>query len=225
MRIGIFGGSFDPVHLGHLWIGEAATEQLQLDRLLWVPSATQPLKPAGPTAGDQQRLEMLRLAIAGRDGHQVDPREIQRSGVSYTLDTVTQLGDEYPAAELFLIIGSDSLESMPRWHQPKQLLSRVTLSVVQRGGQGEIDFQVLQGMVDRQRIDQFSAAVIQMPVIEISSRDIRSRVGQGRGIRYRVTRAVEAYIDAEGLYRSDDDHERVSAPSRRMERANHKRDP
>lgn len=200
MRIGIFGGSFDPVHLGHLWIGEAATEKLALDRLLWIPSATQPLKPGGPVASNDQRLEMLRLAISGRGGHEVDDREIRRSGVSYTVDTVAELQQQHPGAELFLIIGSDSLASMRRWHQPQQLLSGVTLAVVQRGGEDEIDFSILQGLADQDRIDRFAQSVIQMPLIEISSSEIRSRAGQGSSIRHRVPRPVEAYINANDVY-------------------------
>ena len=200
MRIGIFGGSFDPVHLGHLWIGEAAMEKLALDRLLWIPSATQPLKPDGPVAGNEHRLEMLRLAIAGRTGHQIDDREIRRTGVSYTVETVAELRREEAESDLFLIIGSDSLESMRSWHQPERLLSQVSLAVVQRGGENPIDFSVLEGLVDRDRIQSFGANVIEMPVIEISSSEIRSRAGQGSSIRHRVPRAVEAYITANAVY-------------------------
>lgn len=201
MRIGIFGGSFDPVHLGHLWIAEAATERLALDRLLWIPSATQPLKPDGPVAGNEQRLEMLRLAISGRAGHEVDDREIRRAGVSYSVDTVTELGKENPGADLFLIIGSDSLSSMRRWHQPERLLSQVVLAVVQRGGEEPIDFSVLQGLVGQDCIDLFRQCVIEMPVIEISSSEIRERAGQGSSVRHRVPRAVEAYLAANRVYR------------------------
>lgn len=201
MRIGIFGGSFDPVHLGHLWIAEAATEKLALDRLLWIPSATQPLKPDGPVAGNEQRLEMLRLAISGRAGHEVDDREIRRAGVSYSVDTVAELGKENPGADLFLIIGSDSLSSMRRWHQPERLLSQVVLAVVQRGGEESIDFSVLQGLVGQDCIDLFRQCVIEMPVIEISSSEIRERAGQGSSVRHRVPRAVEAYLAANRVYR------------------------
>jgi nicotinate-nucleotide adenylyltransferase len=204
MRIGIFGGSFDPVHLGHLWIAEAATESLALDRLLWIPSATQPLKPDGPLAGNEQRLEMLRLAISGRFGHEVDDREIRRAGVSYSVDTIAELKQENFDADLFLIIGSDSLSSMRRWHQPERLLSQVTLSVVQRGGEEPIDFSILQDLVDQDRIELFRRNVIEMPVIEISSSGIRKRVGQGSSIRHLVPRAVEAYLQANHVYRSNE---------------------
>lgn len=176
-------------------------ERLQLDQLLWIPSATQPLKPSGASASNEQRAAMVSLAIAGRAGHLVDERELRRSGVSYSVDTVRELKQQYPEAELYLIIGSDSLASMPRWHQPAELLSLVTLAVVQRGGEDPLDFSVLEGIVAAERVEQFRQAVIVMPEIEISSSEIRGRVGQGRSIRHRVPRAVEAYIEANRLYR------------------------
>ena len=206
-RIGIFGGSFDPVHVGHLWIAEAASESLDLDRLHWIPSSTGPLKPDGPVASDEQRIEMLKLAVAGRQGHVIDDRELRRSGISYTVDTVEELRGQFAEAELFLIIGSDSLQSMPRWHHPERLLSKVTLAVVRRGGEDAIDFAVLEGIVDRNRIDRFRDCVVKMPLIEISSSEIRSRAGQGRSIRHRVPRAVEAYINANGIYGAQAAHQ------------------
>ncbi|MCD0458285.1 nicotinate (nicotinamide) nucleotide adenylyltransferase [Roseiconus lacunae] len=202
MRLGIFGGSFDPVHVGHLWIAEAAWESLSLDRLHWIPTAAQPLKPGGASATPEQRAEMLRLAIGGREGFVVDDREIRRQGVSYTVETIAEMGTEFSDATLFLIIGSDSLASMQRWHEPARLLESVQLSVVQRGGEAEIDFDVLEGFVSTERIEQFKANVIKMPAIEVSSSDIRDRVCQGRSIRYRVPHAVEVYLKANKLYSS-----------------------
>ncbi|WP_149498071.1 nicotinate (nicotinamide) nucleotide adenylyltransferase [Roseiconus lacunae] len=202
MRLGIFGGSFDPVHVGHLWIAEAAWESLSLDRLHWIPTAAQPLKPGGASATPEQRAEMLRLAIGGREGFVVDDREIRRQGVSYTVETIAEMGTEFSDATLFLIIGSDSLASMQRWHEPARLLESVQLSVVQRGGEAEIDFDVLEGLVSTERIEQFKANVIKMPAIEVSSSDIRDRVCQGRSIRYRVPHAVEVYLKANKLYSS-----------------------
>ena len=140
MRIGIFGGSFDPVHIGHLWIAESALESLQLNEIRWIPAATSPLKRHGPIASDQDRLQMLRLAVAGADQHIVDDREIVRGEISYTVDTVSAIREDFPAAEIFLVLGSDSLASFQKWHQASKLLELVTLAVVQRGGQPPIDF-------------------------------------------------------------------------------------
>lgn len=201
MRIGIFGGSFDPVHIGHLWIAEAAKESLQLDHVRWIPAAKSPLKPDGPIASDQDRLQMVQLAVSGCDGHLVDDREIRRGKVSYTVDTLEEIAAEYSQAELFLIIGSDSLGSFPRWYRPDRLLELATPAVVQRGGEEPIDFSVLAGLADETRIEQISEYVIQMPIIELSSSELRQRVAAGRSVRFKVPRAVEALIDANDLYR------------------------
>ena len=200
MRLGIFGGSFDPIHIGHLWIGEAAVEMLSLDRLLWIPAARSPLKGRGPIAADAARLQMLRLALDATEKHVVDDREIRRGSVSYTVDTIDDVSAEYPDAETFLVIGSDSLATMRQWHQPERLLSKVTLAVVQRGGGSEIDFALLDGLVRPDRIDVFRQHVVKMPVIELSSSELRDRIAAGRSIRYRTPRAVESMIEAEGLY-------------------------
>lgn len=203
MRVGIFGGSFDPVHLGHLWIAEAAVEALGLDELRWIPAAQSPLKPGGPVASQQARLQMVQLAVSGCEKYRVDDRELRRGEVSYTVDTVAELRDEMPDAELCLIIGSDSLASFRQWHQPERLLQLVQLAVVQRGGEPDIDFSVLEGLADRERIDRMHDNLIKMPVIEISSSGIRTRIGQSKSIRFQVPRPVEALIKSQNLYEVD----------------------
>ena len=202
MRIGIFGGSFDPIHLGHLWIGQAAMESLSLDELRWIPAAQSPLKGKGPVASDQARLQMLNLALDAMDGHIVDNRELCRGSVSYTRDTVADLRAEFPAAEIVMVIGSDSLATMRKWHQPEILLSQVILAVVQRGGEKELDFSVLDGLVEPDRVEQFRKHVIKMPVIELSSSELRGRIANRRSIRFRTPRAVERYIATHSLYQS-----------------------
>lgn len=200
MRIGVFGGSFDPVHLGHLWIAEAAREALELSELRWVPAAQSPLKPSGTIASASQRVTMLQLALAGWEGHLIDDRELRRGEVSYTVDTMRELRNELPDVEWFLILGSDSLASIRQWHEPEKLLQLAVLAVVRRGGDPEPDYSVLKGLVEEERIERFRKSVIPMPLIEISSSEIRRRVAQGRSIRFRTPRAVEAFIQAEQLY-------------------------
>ncbi|TWT82807.1 Nicotinate-nucleotide adenylyltransferase [Planctomycetes bacterium CA13] len=200
MKIGIFGGSFDPIHLGHLWIAESAIETLGLDQVRWIPAAKSPLKPHGPVASDQDRLEMVRLAISGAEKHRLDDREIRRGEISYSVDTVADLQAEFPTDEFCLIIGSDSLALIHKWYQAKKLLERILPAVVQRGGEPDIDFSVLNGLVDPKRVKMIRDHVIKMPVIEISSSEIRERVAQGRSIRYRVPRSVEALLEARKIY-------------------------
>ena len=201
MRIGVFGGSFDPIHIGHLWIAEAALESLELSEVRWIPAATSPLKPDGPVASDEDRLGMLRLALSGCENHFIDDREIRRGDVSYTVDTISELQQDYPDAELFLIIGSYSLASIQKWHQPERLLGLIVPAVVQRGGEEGIDFSVLDDLVDQDRIELIRDHVIRMPVIEISSRDLRRRITEGKSIRFRTPRAVEAMIKAQSIYK------------------------
>ncbi len=200
MRVGIFGGSFDPIHLAHLWMAESAREQLQLDQVLLIPTATSPLKPHGPVGSDEQRLAMLGLAIGGDAVLVVDPREIRRGGNSFTIDTVRQLKDERPQDEFFLLMGRDAFASLRQWHRPADLLSEVLPCVFRRGGEPPIDWSVLEGLASPERTNEIRAAELEVPMIELSSGEIRHRVATGKRIRYRVPHAVEAFIAAEGLY-------------------------
>ncbi|MFG0287542.1 MAG: nicotinate-nucleotide adenylyltransferase [Rhodopirellula sp. JB044] len=200
--VAIYGGSFDPVHIGHLWIAEYALEQLPVDEVRWVPAATSPLKESGTVATDDQRIDMLRLVLSGQNGHVIDTREIDRSGVSFTVDTLEQLSSEHPNRRLFLVIGGDSLASFDRWKQPRRILELCTLAVVARGGMPSPDYTVLNDFAPAQKVSECRDAEIDMPQIEISSRDLRDRVLHSRSIRFRVPHAVEAFIQHEGLYRS-----------------------
>ena len=199
-RIGVFGGSFDPVHEGHLWIAEAARESLSLDEVRWVPAATSPLKRGGTVASDESRLQMVRLAISGNHSFVLDDRELRRGEISYTVDTIAEMKAEQPGDEFFLIIGSDSLASFDRWHQPTKLLEMVTPAVIQRGGDPSIDFSVLDRLTTFDHIESIRQQVVTMPLIEVSSTDLRNRIAAGRSIRYQVPAAVEALIQHDGLY-------------------------
>ncbi|MBB3208393.1 nicotinate-nucleotide adenylyltransferase [Rhodopirellula rubra] len=203
--IGIYGGSFDPVHLGHLWIAESALEQLPIEEVRWIPAATSPLKESGAVASDSQRLRMLRLALSGQTGHVIDTRELDRDGISFTVDTLEQLSKQFAEQRLFLIIGADSLASFDRWKTPARILELCTLAVVARGGMAPPDYRILDGFASEEKVRQCADAEIAMPVIEISSRDMRDRVKRSRSIRFRVPHAVAAYIRQESLYRSSEE--------------------
>ncbi len=202
MRIGILGGSFDPPHIGHLWIAEAVRETLKLDEIRWIPAAISPLKPGGPVASNEQRRQMVALAISGCSEYLVDDRELNRGDVSFTVDTLQSLTTEFPTAEFFLIMGSDSLASLQQWHQPERLLELATLVVLQRGAEDDIDFNVLSGLASKTQIERIREAQVSMPLIELSSSEIRARLRNGQSIRFRTCRSVEAYIRAEKLYRA-----------------------
>src|SRR5437773_2235954 len=163
MRLGVFGGTFDPVHLGHLILAEQCREQGQLDRVLFVPAAQPPHKPR-PQAAFAARVEMLQLALSGNAAFEIDELEAERTGPSYTADTLEELARRRPADELFLIVGADSLRDLPSWYQPERILQRANLLVVARP-----DAPPPQGLGLRSQ-------VVAMPPIGIASRDLRRRL-------------------------------------------------
>jgi nicotinate-nucleotide adenylyltransferase len=200
MRICIFGGSFDPVHYGHLLMAETAREQLSLDRLLFMPAAIAPHKKQRPQAADKHRVEMLNLALAGHPQLLVSTLEIDRQGVSYTVDTLRAMRAEHPGAELFFLMGADSLVDLPTWREPQAVCELAILAVVRRLGAPPPDFSGLAGIVAPERIALFERHEVEMPLIELRSTELRQRVAAGRSIRYRTPRAVEKYIQTHRLY-------------------------
>lgn len=192
MRIGIYGGTFNPIHVGHLIVIESVREQMQFDRLLFVPSASTPNKNDPALAPAADRLQMARLALEGNPDCEVSDIEIARGGLSYTIDTLRALGERHPGAELFLIIGADNLLEFPSWKAPQEILERAQLVVMNRPGYA--------APVDRSEVSRL-ARHVHVPQIGVSGTDIRRRVKMGRSIRYMVPRSVEEYIRLKGLYR------------------------
>jgi len=201
MRLGIFGGSFDPVHYGHLLLAESCREQCSLDQVWFLPAATAPHKRQAESAEAKHRIEMLRLALAGSETMRVETLEIDRGGVSYTVNTLAEIHKQNPDAELFLLMGADSLHDLPHWYKPEAICRQAIPVVVGRPGQQKPDFDVLAGLVSPQRLEEIRGCRVQSPLVDLSSSDIRQRVAEARSIRYRVSRAVEKYIETHGLYR------------------------
>jgi nicotinate-nucleotide adenylyltransferase len=201
MRIGIFGGSFDPIHQGHLILAEACREQVELDQVWFMPCAVQPHKNSGARATDRQRVEMIELAIAGHDGFSLSKIEIERGGTSYTVDTLKQIRESNSEDQLFLLMGDDSLESFESWREPKTICELAVPVIVNRPGSGKVDLSVLQQFVDGQRFELFQSSTVQSPMIEISSSNIRSSVADEKSIRYQIPRSVQKYIEINALYR------------------------
>jgi nicotinate-nucleotide adenylyltransferase len=201
MRIGIFGGTFDPIHYGHLLLAESCREQCQLDEIWFVPAATPPHKRTRELSPARERLAMLELAIAGHPSFRLSSLELDRGGVSYTVDTLEAIRAERPADELFLLMGADSLRDLPTWREPARLCEQATLVVVMRHGSPAPDLATLKSLFPADQAAQVRSLQIDMPVIELSSSDIRKRVAAGNSIRFRTTRAVEAFIDTHQLYK------------------------
>ena len=205
MRIGIFGGSFDPVHLGHLLVAECCREQAGLDRVVFVPAAVPPHKRDRTLAPAEDRLAMLRLATGGHDAFDVSTAEIDRGGVSWTVDTLADINAHHPAAELRLILGPDSLADLPTWRDPRRILDLAEPLVVERQSLDDVPALAavgpVAGLLGPERLARLVAGRVRMPAIGIRASDVRERVAAGRSIRYLVPRAVEAYVRAHGLYR------------------------
>lgn len=202
MRLGIFGGTFDPVHYGHLLLAECAREQCALDAVWFVPAAISPHKQQRHPAAAEARSEMLRLAIGGQDTFSVYTGEIERGGVSYTVETLERLAAEDASREMFLIMGADSLADLPTWREPTRICELATPAVVSRAGSPLPNFEVLQPLMSPERWELARRSAVEMPLIGLSATEIRRRVAAGKSIRYRTPRAVEMYITTRGLYRN-----------------------
>jgi nicotinate-nucleotide adenylyltransferase len=202
MRIGVFGGTFDPVHYGHLLAAECCREQCRLDQVWFLPAAVPPHKQHTDMASSEHRLAMLQLAIGGHEPFVLSRLEIDRGGLSYTVDTLASLVEQQPAAEWYFLMGSDSLADLPGWREPARICELATIVVVVRPSAPPPDFAPLAGMVSAARLQHMREHVVRMPLVDLSSREIRRCVAEGRSIRFRTPRAVEKYIETHGLYRS-----------------------
>lgn len=193
-RIGIYGGTFDPVHLAHLVLAEQCLEQLRLDAVWFIPAAISPFKLQGPVTPGKVRREMLEMAIAGHPRFRVDPIELERTGPSYTVETLRSLSDRYPDHEWTLLLGADSLRDFPTWREPQEIVRLARVAAVNRGSEpAESGRQFRQQFGDR--LDR-----VTMPGLQVSGSDLRARVREGRSIRFLVPRAVEMLIKQHRLY-------------------------
>lgn len=199
MRLGVFGGTFDPVHYGHLLLAECCREQCGLDQVWFVPADVPPHKQQRTLTLGRQRVEMLELAIGGHTGFAVSRLELERGGVSYTVDTLRQLHQEDAGRELFLLLGADSLADLPDWKEPREICQLATLAVVGRPG-AAADFDAVVSGDRWQSLLPVRLRQVEMPRIELSSSDLRERAARGASLRYRIPRAVEKYIETAGLY-------------------------
>jgi nicotinate-nucleotide adenylyltransferase len=189
MKIGLFGGSFDPVHLGHLLVAQAAREELGLDRLFFIPAAQSPFKPDRKPTSAASRLRLLRLALAGKPWCEIDEQELHRGGVSYTIDTVRDYARRFPEAHLLYLIGGDHVPKLPAWREADELARRVEFVAVPRPGQAETPFP-----------KPFQGRSLKGFPLGVSSSQIRARIQSGEPIDQLVPAAVAEAIRGAGLY-------------------------
>ena len=200
LKVGVLGGTFDPVHWGHLVVAEEARTRLDLDRVIFMTAGQPWLREGGPVADGEDRLKMVELAVQSNPAFEAGAHEVRRSGPTYTVDTLQELRQELgDAAELNFIIGMDALENFHRWRDPELLVSLCRLAVVNRPGH--------QGVDVNQVVGRYPAAgpgltLVNVPRMEISSSEVRQRIGLGISVRYLVPEAVEEYIRHRGLYRA-----------------------
>ncbi len=187
MKIGLFGGSFDPVHHGHLIVGQAAAEALGLDELRFVPAREQPFKLGQHAAPADDRAAMLELAVQGAPRLSVERLELERPGPSYTVDTLRALVARHPGAALTLLLGADAARELEDWHEAGALPGLARIVVFARGSTAVPDSRLIAG-------------VVEVPRIEISATEIRGRVRAGLPIRYWVPDAVARYVAQHRLY-------------------------
>jgi nicotinate-nucleotide adenylyltransferase len=188
-RIGLFGGSFDPVHLGHLLVAQAATEELGLERLYFIPTAQSPFKPDSQPAPAAERLRLLRLALAGKANCEVDEQEVKRGGVSYTIETLRHYGRRFPQAELFYLIGADNVATLTKWREAAELSQLVEFVAIPRPGQPPVSFP-----------PPFRGRMLTGFPFGVSSSQIRARVKAGLPIDPLVPPPVSEAIRNYRLY-------------------------
>ena len=205
MRIGIFGGTFDPPHIGHLILAAETRSQLNLDRLLWVLTPDPPHKQMQRITSLEQRLEMVMAAIRDDPQFELSRIEIDRPGPHYAVDTVRLLGELYPAAELVYLIGGDSLFDLPTWHRPREFIEECgQIGVMRRPGDA-IDVDCLEAKLPGIRA---KLAIITSPLLEISASEIRARISAGRPYRYYLPDPVYRIILTRSLYQTEEDEAR-----------------
>jgi nicotinate-nucleotide adenylyltransferase len=196
MRLGLYGGTFDPIHVGHLILAEQCREACRLEQVWFVVAGAPPHKQ-GERTPVAHRLEMVRIAIAGHQAFRVSDLETHRPGPHYSVETLQSVRIERPEDEIFFLIGADSLVDLPTWRSPAEIARLTTIVVVNRPG---ID------QADPERLPSFGADAhpllsVTIPPIGIASNDLRRRLAEKKSVRYMVPRGVEAYIEAQGLYR------------------------
>jgi len=203
-KIVLFGGTFDPIHIGHTMVAAAAANYLCAEKIIFIPAKRSPLKSSPPSASDIDRLEMIKLAVAGHDIFEASDCELKRLLPSYTLDTVRRFQREYGSeSSIYWLVGADSIEELTRWHDIVELIDECNLAVMYRAGFDKPDFTGYEEFWGRSRIEKLQQNIVPTPLIDISSTDIRNRLAAGQDVAQMLHPVVVSYIRRHGLYRTN----------------------
>jgi nicotinate-nucleotide adenylyltransferase len=199
--IALFGGTFDPIHLGHTGVAQAAAMQIAADKVVFVPAKCSPLKGFFPHAADEDRMAMIALAIAGNDLFAVSDCELRRPAPSYTLDTVRQFKDEHgPETSVHWLLGADTVPDLVHWHKIRELIDTCNLTTMQRAGYPPPDFDRFEPLWGPERVAKLKRNVVETPRIDVSSTQVRKRLAAGEDVAGMLHPDVIAYIRRRGLY-------------------------
>ena len=202
-KLVLFGGTFDPIHLGHTVVAAAAAEHIGAEKVVFIPTKRSPLKDSLPAASDEDRFAMIALAIADDKKFQLSDCELKRDEPSYTLETVRQFQADYGSGtSIYWLAGADSIDELPRWYGIVELIDECNLSVMFRAGCEPPDFARFAAIWGSQRIEKLKQNVIKTPLIDISSTEIRNRLATGRDVTNMLHTLVAEYIREHGLYLS-----------------------
>ncbi len=201
-RIALFGGTFDPIHLGHTTVAQAAAQQIDADKVIFVPAKISPLKGFFPFARDEDRLRMIELAIAGNNLFAVSDNELKRPAPSYTLDTVRQFKAEHgPETVIHWLLGADGIGDLTHWYKIRELIDECHLTTMRRPGYAPPDFRRFEPCWGAQRVAKLKQDVIETPLVNISSTEVRRRLAAGEDVAGMLHPEVIRYIREHNLYR------------------------
>ena len=198
-RIGIMGGTFDPIHLGHLAMAEAALEQAELNRVLFMPSKTPPHKRHSDVTAERERAAMVQCAIAYKEQFVYSDMELRRYGLTYTADTLALLQEGTPKCEWYFIMGGDSFFQVEKWYRPEEVMRRAVILAVSRDGVSDEDMEKQKTFLENKY--EANIRLLSMPEMDISSTEIRSKIALGEDVSAMLPESVLLYIEQHGLYR------------------------
>jgi len=200
-KIVLFGGTFDPIHLGHVEVAAFAYEAIGAEKVIFVPAKRSPLKNFSPVAGDEQRMEMINLAIAGYENFEVRDFELNGPEPSYTIDTIRHFKEKLGDMDVYWLAGADNLDELSQWYKIDELLDECNLSLMFRAGCESPSFEKFADLWGQEQIDKLSQNIIETPLIDISSTEVRKRLAGGEDVSGMLCASVIDYIERKKLYR------------------------